>query len=167
MKKLLSVGVFSLAMVACSQAPQSVADEPTSGPALPESEFAKYAGVYAGSYVCANGENGLTVSFDTFADLIGMEGEKTAKVEGRLWFYDVMSNTSHPSGAFKLSGTITGDTIDLDPAGWISEEPANWGAAGIEGSFVDLDVEMMLTGKPTGPGTGACQDFVLKRLEGL
>lgn len=167
MKRFLTACLASAFVVACTPAPESNAQEASSSAVAPPSELAKYTGVYAGSYVCSLGENGITISIDTIVDLVGAETEQTGKVEGRLWFYDVAGNTGHPKGAFKLSGTITGTEIDLEPAGWISDEPMNWGAAGVEGQFVDLSADMMLVGKPTGFGTAGCSEFVLQRLEGL
>lgn len=167
MKKFLTAFLAASFLVACSEAPESVADETPTAPQLSESQFAKYTGVYSGSYVCSLGENGITISIDTIVDLIGAEGGPTGKVDGRLWFYDVMSNPGHPSGAFKLSGTITDAGFDLEPVGWITIEPDNWGAAGIEGEFVDLGAVMNLIGQPTGFGTAGCEGFALKRLEGL
>ena len=156
---LFSVSAMAFASAGCAQ---------TDGLEMPESAANAYAGVYAGSYVCSAGDNGLTVSLDSFADLEGADEAGLTTVEGRLWFYDLASNAAHPEGAFTLSGTIDGDgDIELSPGDWISEIPANWGAAGISGSIAEDGGEAAWVGIPTGPGTEACETFVLKRLKGL
>lgn len=171
MKKLVSFAMTCLVLTACQQADKAMAGQKNetgiNGPVLTEAEAMKYAGVYAGSYVCANGENGITLSIDTAVDMIGGEAG-LAKVDGRLWFYDIMSNQGHPSGAFVVSGTVNAaGELNVTPGGWISEIPANWGAAGVSGRFDLSGDQAALTGKPTGPGTSACEMFTLMRLDGL
>ncbi|MEO1643302.1 MAG: hypothetical protein AAFR74_08200, partial [Pseudomonadota bacterium] len=90
-----------------------------------------------------------------------------AEVSARLWFYDVMSNPGHLSGAFSMNGLLDLGKVDLTPTEWLSEIPDNWGSAGIVGEFVTEDGEAYLKGKPSGPGTSACQTFTLKKLAGL
>lgn len=84
MRKLVLALASVAALSACSESSQ--ADVSTvNTPVLPESELAKFKGVYAGSYVCSLGENGLTLSIDTVVDLIGTEAS-VGKVDARLWF---------------------------------------------------------------------------------
>ena len=164
MKYVLAAAILALSSTACAEETNSG----LSGPEIPASEATKYLGVYAGSYVCSKGENGITVSLDTVVDLIGAEDPGTSKIDGRLWFYDVASNADHPEGAFTISGTIDKDgDIDMKPGAWLSDIPSGWGAAGVEGSIAEMDGRAAMVARPSGPGTEACEDFVLKRLEGL
>ncbi|MEM1087581.1 MAG: hypothetical protein AAGH90_07620 [Pseudomonadota bacterium] len=156
-----------LGVMVCGCHAQGSDQAPLNGPALDASEFNKFQGVYAGSYICAFGENGLTVSLDTFSDLVGLD-EKKARVDGRLWFYDVASNKGHPTGAFRLSGTIEeSGMIEMTPGEWLSEIPDNWGAAGIGGQITGDATSLKLTGRPTGPGTQACETFTIYALPDL
>ena len=161
--------VLAAAMLALSST--AFAEEAVSGLSgigIPASDATKYLGVYAGSYVCSKGENGITISLDTVVDLIGAKEPGTAKIDGRLWFYDVASNAGHPEGAFTLSGTIDEDgDIDLKPGDWLSDIPSGWGAAGVQGAIAEMDGRAAMVAKPSGPGTDACEDFILNRLEGL
>lgn len=143
------------------------AAENTPEPTLPsqaQSTQTEYLGIYAGTYVCSGGENGITVSIDELEDVNAAKMYVT-QAKARLWFYDTSGNPGHPAGAFHLSGLINSGSIDMTPGEWISDVPANWGAAGIKGQFQTENDQIYLHGKPSGPGTSACQDFKLKRLE--
>ena len=130
--------------------------------------FSEYPGVYSGSYVCANGENGMTISFDRIEDIHAASWPPTADVEARLWFYDIAGNPGHPSGAFALRGLYRNDMLEAEPTGWLREPVTRWGYAGIEGEFkLDTTGRMTFAGRPIGPGTSSCEPFTLFRLDGL
>jgi len=128
-------------------------------------EMHPYLGVYAGTYTCALGENGITVSFDRAEENTGAAVLGQYFADARLWFYDTAGNAGHPSGAFNLSGILRGITLKVSPTDWISDVPSNWGAAGISAEFLKEDGEVYLEGRPTGDGTEACERFRLKRLQ--
>lgn len=154
MKKQILTTIAALSLAACATSGTVMADDHTSA-------FTEYEGVYAGTYICSRGENGITVSLDSFEDA---EDGASASVEARLWFYDTTSNPNHPAGAFAMTGTISeSGAIELTPGEWISEIPSNWGAAGIVGVMHTDE----WTAEPTGPGTSECQYFRLSRLVGL
>lgn len=164
MKRSAFALISALLLAACNDPGMKEID---GAPSLPPAEASKYRGVYAGSYVCGLGENGLTVSIDSVVSLVGQE-PGLAKVDGRLWFYDVNSNVGHPAGSYYISGTIDSEgTILVNPTDWISPEPQQWGAAGIDGMIIIGDAQTVMQGRPSGDGTQACQDFTLVRLEGL
>ncbi|MEM8617554.1 MAG: hypothetical protein AAGF20_11555, partial [Pseudomonadota bacterium] len=126
-KTVLVALAFTAATACTSVTTQAVGQSPTS-----DAGSETLTGVYAGTYTCSRGENGITVSLDKVTP--SQMSADTAMVEARLWFYDTQTNPNHPSGAFKLSGVLIGERLELKPAGWISVEPVNWGAAGITGT---------------------------------
>ena len=168
MKSWLSIMCAASMIAACATGPEIDEDLPSAELAVEQAETAPdfRAGIYAGTYVCARGENGLTLSLDTFEAIQAAMFDVNA-VSARLWFYDTANNPGHPSGAFMLSGMVMSGGLDLEPGEWLSEVPENWGAAGIEGQFVVEGDDIYLEGKPSGPGTSACEPFRLKRLSGL
>lgn len=130
--------------------------------------FSEYPGIYSGTYICAAGENGMTISFDRFEDIHAANWPPTAEIEARLWFYDVASNPGHPSGAFHLTGLYRNGELELEPGDWIQRPQQSWGAAGLSGEFKrDETGRMTFTGTPTGRGTSACERLTLYRLEGF
>ena len=153
----------AILLTGCTLGATENTPEPTE-PSPAQSTQAAYMGVYAGTYVCSGGENGITVSIDELEDVNAAKMDVT-QAKARLWFYDTSGNPGHPTGAFHLSGLINSGSIDMTPGDWISDVPANWGAAGIKGQFQTENGQIYLHGKPSGPGTSACQDFKLKRLE--
>ena len=160
MKTLGSISALAVCLAACT----SVSQTPESIQRI--SSQLGYKGSYAGTYTCARGENGITVSVDRITD-IGAARSGLAEVSARLWFYDISSNPAHPSGAFQLSGLLDLGKINMIPGEWLSDMPENWGAAGLEGEFVREGGEMYFVGEPSGPGTSACKTFKLKKLAGL
>jgi len=154
MKKQILTAITAFTIATCATSGTAMADDHASA-------FADYEGVYAGTYICSRGENGITVSLDSFEDA---EDGASASVQARLWFYDTTANPNHPEGAFAMSGTITKDhAIELTPGEWLSEIPVSWGAAGIVG----VATPTAWTVEPTGPGTSECELFKLTRLVGL
>ncbi|MEM7492346.1 MAG: hypothetical protein AAF296_03130 [Pseudomonadota bacterium] len=160
MKTIGLLSALTICLVACA----SVADAPED--TQPISSQAVYKGVYAGTYTCARGENGITVSVDRITHIEAARSG-VAGISARLWFYDVSSNPGHPTGAFELNGILDLSKVDMIPGEWLSDIPENWGAAGVEGEFVKEDGDIYFVGEPSGPGTSACQTFKLKKLVGL
>ena len=167
MLKTVSALTMACSALALFSVP-TFAQDGTSPAEIPESEFTPYTGVYAGTYLCGKGENGMTISIDSVVDLVGVEDGPMAKVDARLWFYDTTGNPDHPKGAFKLTGTLSETELSLSPAGWISDAPSDWGAAGVKGIIIlEDDGPDELYGEPTGVGTWSCHEFQLTKLEGL
>lgn len=166
MRNFIMIAIGAAALSACVTQVQDVAPVERAD-RIEQVEAHPYLGVYAGTYVCALGENGITVSLDraegiTEAAVMGMYN-----TDARLWFYDTAGNAGHPSGAFNLSGMLRGITLKVSPTDWISDVPSNWGAAGISAEFLEEDGDIYLEGRPTGAGTEACERFRLKRLQGF
>ncbi|WP_027441336.1 hypothetical protein [Ponticaulis koreensis] len=165
MSKCLKSGAIIAFMIAAAAVSAQGQEQETPAPL---DYFSEYPGVYSGSYICASGENGMTISFDTIEDIHAANMPPSAGVEARLWFYDLASNPGHPSGAFTLSGIYRYDRLEAEPTGWLQEPETSWGSAGIEGEFKrDRTGRMTFSGRPTGRGTSACETFTLYRLEGL
>lgn len=161
-----TLSTFALAVVLSAGCATTQGTQEAEAPAPVQSTQSQYLGLYAGTYICSRGENGITVAIDQLSDVNAAKMDVT-QVEARLWFYDTASNPDHPDGAFQLSGIINSGAIDMTPGDWISDTPNNWGAAGLKGEFRTNEGQIYLHGKPSGPGTSACEKFKLKRLDGF
>ena len=166
MRNFIIIALSATALSACVTQVQDVAPVERVEP-IEQVEAHPYLGVYAGTYTCALGENGITVSLDRAEENTGAAVLGQYFADARLWFYDTAGNAGHPSGAFNLSGILRGITLKVSPTEWISDVPRNWGAAGISAEFFEEDGDVFLVGRPTGNGTEACEPFRLKRLQGF
>lgn len=165
MKTVIAIFAASVLMTACTAIPESVPDSSIVETVSVKANDHRFLGVYAGTYTCALGENGITVSLDRAEENTEAAVMGQYFADARLWFYDTAGNAGHPSGAFNLSGILRGITLKVSPTDWISDVPSNWGAAGISAEFFEQDGEVFLVGRPTGDGTEACERFRLKRLQ--
>lgn len=115
---------------------------PTPAP-VPAPAKGSFTGVWQGTYTCAQGVTGLTL---TFAAPAG--GEVTAEVS----FYAVASNPGVPSGRFTVVGSqpAPGDRkLEMFPLGWI-ERPPGYAMIGfdLELSADELALRASLNGAP-------------------
>ncbi|MEZ6030678.1 MAG: hypothetical protein R3C46_13125 [Hyphomonadaceae bacterium] len=125
-------------------------------------ETSPYAGVYAGSYTCGDGEHGfyLDLSSVTAASGGGFEAS------GVLGFYPTLSGIGGSSGgvagSFRVSGTISaaGD-VALTAGEWL-KQPSGYGAANLEGKLRERPAGgYALVGKPVVPGMpDACSNLI-------
>ena len=121
-----------------------------------------YTGVYAGSYVCEDGEHGFYLRIDETAD--PEEGHGYV-IHGVLGFFPVLGGSAgplaHVSGSFEVVGVIAEDRIWLDPLDWLLEAPG-YGAARLTGTIAPrTDGLMEIVGKPVVPGNeDFCSDLI-------
>jgi hypothetical protein len=138
--------------LALSAAP-AMADLPEDAEAL--------AGLYGGSYVCADGEHGVMLNLTR---LTPRENGRGHAVQGELSFFPVVGGAdgarADVAGRFEVEGVLydTGRLI-LRPGAWIIE-PEAYGAAGLNGALSQREDGLwQITGTPAD-GAGQCTDFI-------
>lgn len=105
--------------------------------------------IWQGSYHCAQGPTGLTLTTE-----IAASGQVRALFE----FYDVTQNPSVPRGCFEMSGTIDPSLhLALVPGKW-RLRPSNYVPVALDGILTGSDG---LNGTIIGPG---CTTFSLHRV---
>jgi hypothetical protein len=116
----------------------------------PRQEAYRLTGTWRGTYMCAQGLTGLTLTIEPSA--YGL----TAVFE----FYPIAQNSLVPTGRFRMEGFFDGTwrTLTLQPREWI-EQPPGYLTVGLE-ARVDLDWGVIL-GRVTG--APACTWFRLSR----
>lgn len=139
-----------------------------------DSPIAAIGGNYAGTFICALGEMGMSLSITDAGPApddalpgsckTGAGQCNTARAErlaslrsidGVLNFFPTAGNPDTPAGAFTVSGlaeTAGSPTykIELSPEDWI-DRPLGFGSSAMEATIEDGEV----TGKPTAPGCTA------------
>ena len=126
-----------------------------------EEQLPGWAGSYAGSYVCSDGEHGF------FLDVSQISKTSDAySVSGILGFFPVLGgaggSSASAAGSFLIAGTVNADgSWRLEPGEWLVE-PENYGAAIMIGSFSQRpDGQWQIIGKPLVPGNEqACTDLI-------
>ena len=119
-----------------------------SEPAPPD-DAASLTGTWAGTYVCSQGETGMTLSIvDSAGDL-----------EAIMEFYEVDGNPGVPSGAFAMEGTSTDGAVSLDGTEWI-DQPDGYVMGGIEAEVTGSGAVQQLAGTVDSEG---CTTFTLDR----
>lgn len=118
-------------------------------------------GLYAGSYLCQDGEHGLYLDI---AALTATEGGFS--VSGVLGFFPVIGGAdgqlAHVAGSFTVSGMLSKDgVIALEADEWLVE-PQGYGAAALEGVLSERpDGLWQIEGKPVLPGAPEfCTDLI-------
>lgn len=110
-------------------------------------------GIYAGSYLCQDGEHGFYLDIAALAP----NDQGGFSASGVLGFFPVLGGTDGPlaevAGSFTVSGTIEGDgRITLAAGEWLVE-PAGYGAAELEGRLTArADGLWEIAGRPVIPG---------------
>lgn len=121
-----------------------------------------YLGVYAGSYVCEDGEHGFYLRIDETAD--PEEGQGYV-IHGVMGFFPVLGGSdgplAHVSGSFEIVGVIAEGRIWTDPLDWLQPVP-EYGAARLAGTIAPRsDGLMEIIGKPVVPGNEEfCSDLI-------
>ncbi|WP_280437784.1 hypothetical protein [Nocardia carnea] len=97
----------------CSnQVPGSATAAETGGSEPGSAEFRAIAGEWVGSYTCAQGDTGLTLTV-----------EDTGRTE--FEFYSVRTNVTPESGRFEMQASLDGDRVEFDQVRWI-EQPEGY-----------------------------------------
>jgi hypothetical protein len=142
--------------LALSAAP-AMADLPEDAEAL--------AGLYGGSYVCADGEHGVILNL---TGLTARSDDRGYEVQGELSFFPVVGGAdgafADVAGSFELHGALyPNGRLILRAGDWIVEAGA-YGAAGLNGTLSQREDGLwQITGIPAD-GAGACTDFVATRV---
>jgi hypothetical protein len=111
-------------------------------------------GNWQGTYVCAQGKTGLTLTIDR------QDGDTFS---GAFQFYPVRENITVPEGCFTVSGRIrSGGTVDIIGATWI-KRPAGYITVDLHGRVGQGATNM--SGTVATPGHGKlCSGFDLTRI---
>jgi hypothetical protein len=118
-------------------------------PCIQAAAAASTTEVWQGTYSCAQGVTGLTLTMN-----IGEAGQVQALFE----FYGTSQNPSVPHGCFEMSGVLdAAGHLALAPGQW-RRQPSNYVTVGLNGELSDTDG---LSGTVTGPG---CSRFTLNLL---
>ena len=110
---------------------------------------AEIGGTWQGSYTCNQGLTGLTL---TIAPL------KDGSARGVFRFYHVNENPGVPDGCFAMSGTVTGDQIQLQAQTWLYR-PSDYVMVDLAGTLTPDATA--LSGSIFGPN---CTTFMLRRV---
>lgn len=121
-----------------------------------------YLGIYAGSYVCEDGEHGFYLRIDETAD---PEEGYGYVIFGVMGFFPVLGGSdgplAHVSGSFEIVGIIADGRIWTDLREWLLEPP-DYGSARLAGTIAPrADGLMEIVGKPNVPGDeDFCSDLI-------
>lgn len=122
-------------------------------PARAQGASAVLTGNWQGTYVCAQGKTGLTLTIDR------QDGHTFS---GVFQFYPVRENITVPEGCFTVSGRIrSGGAVDIIGATWI-KRPAGYITVDLHGRLGQRGTNM--SGTVATPGHGKlCSRFDLTR----
>ena len=129
-------------------------------------------GLYAGSYLCEDGEHGVVL--DIAASEI--EGRTELRVDGTLGIVPVLAGANgefaNVAGSFTISGFILTEPRGPNEAGLIQFqrdawliEPEGYGSANFRGQLTRRDDGLwQITGTPlAGPTSAFCSDMIATR----
>ncbi len=149
-----SFGIVALVALAGSVA----AEIPSGGEGL--------EGIYAGSYLCKDGEHGVVLDL-AFAERAAGEG---LAVTGTLGIVPVLGGLAGDSGqvagSFLISGLLSTDLrLDFRFDGWVIE-PADYGSANFRGVLSQREDGLwQITGKPlAGVESELCSEMIATRI---
>lgn len=131
---------------------------------LPE-EAEALAGLYGGSYVCADGEHGVMLNLTR---LTPRENGRGHAVHGELSFFPVVGGAdgarADVAGGFEVYGVLyPNGRLSLRAGDWIVE-PDAYGAAGLSGTLSQREDGLWrITGAPAD-GANQCTDFLATRV---
>lgn len=129
-------------------------------------------GLYAGSYLCEDGEHGVVLDIAVSE----IEGRTELRVGGTLGFVPVLAGENGEfaavAGSFTISGLILTEPRGTNSAGhiqfqrdeWIIE-PEGYGSANFRGQLARRDDGLwQITGRPlAGPASDFCSDLIATR----
>jgi hypothetical protein len=121
---------------------------PVTTPAASPSPAA-LTGTWTGSYVCSQGETGLSLAIQAAPD---------GTLRAVFSFYAVPDNPGVPSGSYTMTGTYSAAGVNLTPDQWISQ-PAGWEMVALSSAPPTQD-GTVLAGSVTTPG---CSSFTVTR----
>jgi len=101
-------------------------------------------GVWRGSYICAQGETGVEVSFDRLGD--------DGTVTGSFRFFNLPNRNNAASGEYTLVGRLDGQELTLTPGTWLQQAPG-YSAVGFNATFAFPGVTSIV-GAVAFPGCG-------------
>ncbi|MCP4563096.1 MAG: hypothetical protein GY873_33180 [Bosea sp.] len=122
-------------------------------PALAQETPAALIGNWQGTYVCAQGKTGLTLTIDR---------QDGSRFSGVFQFYPLRENITVPEGCFTVSGRIRGGgALDITGSKWI-KRPAGYITVDLHGRVGQGGAD--LSGTVETPGYGKlCSTFELMR----
>lgn len=111
-------------------------------------------GTWRGSYDCAQGRTGLTLTIDQ---------QDGAAFTGVFHFYAIAENPSVPEGCFTISGQVSdGGRVDVTGGTWL-KRPAGYVLVDLKGQLTSDGSR--LPGVVTTPGQGKlCTSFRLSKI---
>ena len=130
------------------------------------------AGLYAGSYMCQDGEHGVVLDIE----MSEIEGRSELRLTGTLGFAPVLGGAggefAHVAGSFTISGHVVTEPAGNYEAGhlqfqheeWLLE-PEGYGSANFRGQLTRRDDGLwQITGTPlAGPTSEFCSDLIATR----
>jgi eukaryotic-like serine/threonine-protein kinase len=122
-----------------------------------EKRTKRMAGVWEGTYTCAQGLTGLTLT---------LWGEDQA-LQGEFSFHPVPANPGVPSGAFRMRGRSPSPgtvVLHASNADWI-RRPERYVVVGLAGSTEGSTFAGRVTDGAGGPSAIGCTTFTLRRKE--
>ncbi len=146
----------SLAIGLCAAAP-AFADLPEGGEGL--------TGIYAGSYVCTDGEHGVVLDL---ASLSARENGRGFEVKGVLGFVPVLAGAdgvnASVAGSFEVYGVLydTGRLM-LRAGDWIVQ-PETYGAAGLNADLSQREDGLWQIAGIPADGAGQCSAFLATKV---
>lgn len=142
----------------------AAADIPADGAGL--------SGIYAGSYLCEDGEHGVVLDITTSP----IEGRSELRLNGTLGIVPVLAGADGAfgdvAGSFTISGIVTTEARGSRSAGYMQfqkdewvVEPDGYGAANFAGQLTQrTDGLWQITGTPlAGPTSEFCSDMIATR----
>jgi hypothetical protein len=119
---------------------------PAPGAILP----AQMAGVWNGTYVCAQGTTALTLTITV---------SQTGELAAIFAFRATAQNPTVPSGSYRMIAVVAGRSLEFTPAGWI-DQPAGYVQVGLDGTLPATTSPNRFAGFVVSAG---CTDFSLTR----
>ncbi len=130
------------------------------------------AGLYAGSYMCQDGEHGVVLDIE----MSEIEGRSELRLTGTLGFVPVLAGANGEladvAGSFTISGFLLTEPRGANTAGYLQFqreewllEPEGYGSANFRGQLTRRDDGLwQITGTPlAGPTSEFCSDLIATR----
>jgi len=144
----------SMRLIAKSIAASTVAILAVAAPVRAQEESDALTGNWQGSYVCAQGHTGLTLTIDRQAG---------RDFSGVFHFYALRDNIKVPEGCFTVSGRIVGSRqVEIKGATWI-RQPTGYITVNLHGRVASDGIT--ISGGVITPGYGSlCSRFQLAKV---
>ena len=126
------------------------ATEPAIPPSTPSPQVAipppSFAGTWLGSYTCAQGLTGLTLTIASTA---------TGALSATFSFYSLPGNPSVPAGSFAMKGQAGRDSLSLTQDHWL-QQPPRYAMVDLVGTLQGTTLSGIIFG-------GGCSTFTVER----